>query len=576
MEQIKQDLKEWLVSKKIQHEILDDTVIIDGFGEMFIFNTDKVSSVFKKIKGVDDVEFNSYEPLDELLSEGINYICLKFGLYWYYFDIRETVSFKPLQCIGNKTPTRRKEELVNLGVHTSYELLNSSVHIDELVAAAKWHGHKSVGICDVNTMAATYPLQKSAKGIRYAFGYSTAIDYNETIFRCKLYPKNKNGLRNLLRIQKIVNVDHPGTAMTFEEFTEYASDMFFVFAKDSVNILCDPGRKKIVFDILDLIDPDSVFYQFDISEYRANEVDVEALKNAQRYIREVYCNTENEFIPPVLLTDVFYIQATDSKSKITLNKIATGGAHDQSYDHYYKDVDDHYDQMLPLFGGLEEEGFSFDEFFSYVCENSVYIADSCDVKFDNDRMFMPVYPMKPEEIEKYGDRLTMFNELLEDGFKRLVPAGKEEVYRERLEKEKYVLKSTNSVDYFLIYYDLCNWCRENDILMAYGRGSAGGCLISYLLGLIKIDPIKYDLIFERFLIPERAGLNDEDATIADKVECCDFYEVYSDNGSIKISSDSTVIVERDGNKIIIPICEVMVGDNILFDNIHEIWDIDNK
>lgn len=573
MNELINELCEWLTNKRIQFKHNKDLFSIDGFGDALLFDTDKVTSIFKKVKGSDDIVFNSYEPIDELISENIFYVFIKFGLYWYYIDLRESPVLKPLQCIGTKAPTRRKNKIVNLGVHTSYELLNSSVHVEELPNYAKWYGHDAVGICDMNTMAGTYPLQKNAKGIKGVFGYSTVLEISDFKVPCKLYPKNQNGLHNLLRIQKIINVDRLDGKISIEEFAPYASDMFFIFAKDSVNNMIGQTGEFVVGSVTAIVDPDSTFYQFDISEYRTNEVDLEALKNAKTYIREVYLDDSVEFIPPVLLTDCFYLDRNDAKSRITLNKIASGGAHNQSYDHYFKDVDDHYDQMFSLFGALDGEGFSFDEFFDYICENTVYIADNCNVKFENDRMFMPVYPMTPEEVEKYGDKLTMFDTLLEDGFKRLVPAGKEDEYRDRIEREKYVLKSTNSVDYFLIYYDLCKWSRENDILMAYGRGSAGGCLASYFLGIIKIDPIKYDLIFERFLIPERSGLNEEDAVVLEKTNCDECYEVKSENGVIHLAPDSIVLVERNKEKITIPICGVIEGDVILLDNIHEIWDV---
>ena len=70
----------------------------------------------------------------------------------------------------------------------------------------------------------------------------------------------------------------------------------------------------------------------------------------------------------------------------------------------------------------------------------------------------------------------------------------------------YIIESTDNVDYLLVQYDTCNWARRNNIFVGCGRGSAAGSLLLYLLGITLIDPIKYDLIFERFLLPERAGL----------------------------------------------------------------------
>ena len=76
----------------------------------------------------------------------------------------------------------------------------------------------------------------------------------------------------------------------------------------------------------------------------------------------------------------------------------------------------------------------------------------------------------------------------------MVPKGKEEIYRKQLEHEIYVLESTNNVDYMLVQYDTVNWARENGILVGCGRGSAGGCLVLYLLGITLIDPNKVQFV----------------------------------------------------------------------------------
>lgn len=101
----------------------------------------------------------------------------------------------------------------------------------------------------------------------------------------------------------------------------------------------------------------------------------------------------------------------------------------------------------------------------------------------------------------------MFLDLLEEGLKTKISKEDHDKYRKRLEEEIYIIESTNNVDYFLVQWDMVNEARKRGIVTGIGRGSAGGSLVSYLLGIISIDPIKYDLIFSRFLVPERCGLN---------------------------------------------------------------------
>ena len=164
----------------------------------------------------------------------------------------------------------------------------------------------------------------------------------------------------------------------------------------------------------------------------------------------------------------------------------------------------------------------------------------------------------------------MFVELLIDGFEKLVPKGQEEIYRKRLEYEIYVLESTNNVDYMLVQYDTVNWARKNGILVGCGRGSAGGCLVLYLLGITLIDPIKFSLIFERFLLPERAGLYPSQTTvIGDDITSKDYVEVTLENGNTyKIDKDAQLLVKRDGEEtpIIIYADELQENDDIQFDN----------
>ena len=162
----------------------------------------------------------------------------------------------------------------------------------------------------------------------------------------------------------------------------------------------------------------------------------------------------------------------------------------------------------------------------------------------------------------------MFRELIEEGFRKLVPEGEEEVYRKRVEYEKYVIESTDNVDYFLIQRDELNWAQENGILTGIGRGSAGGCLLLYLMGITFIDPLKYDLIFERFLLPERAGLEPDKVTImADDIESSDYFElVFDDNTILLLDKDAELVVIRNGEQLTVYADELQEGDDIQFDN----------
>lgn len=559
------DLFEWLDRNKIEYNVIDDDVIeIVGFGKMFYEDTEQLKSIFR-IDSENNVKFNSMENIHTLQEEGIDYIVFKFGNNWYYYDTRQEFKFRILKYIGKRKETVHKQSFVNLGVHTPFELLNGSFSLADWVKKAKYLGQTALGICDHNTMAATLTLQKEceAAGIQHVFGYSLTFTDGLEKIGAKIYCQSQQGLQNLLRIQKTINVDSEDKIIDLVDLMNYGKGNVIVFDKYSSQWLC--GLTQEVIDKF-LSSFEECMYQLDLSEFKAERIDIRVLEATKCYFDKLY----NTWIPPVLITDCYYLDKDDAKNKIILNKIAEGAAHEQSDDQYFKDLDEHWDTFSPLFDREKWPEDIVEDIFDWACENTVWIADNAKARFEIERNFMPQYDMTPAEKSKYGDRHTMFLELLEDGFKKLVPRGHEEEYRKRLDYEIYVLESTNNVDYMLVQYDTVNHARENGILVGCGRGSAGGCLVLYLLGITLIDPIKYDLLFERFLLPERAGLYPSDVTvICEDIASNHYIEVELENHKIyKIDKDAQLIVQRAENDkpIVIYADELLAGDDILFDN----------
>jgi DNA polymerase-3 subunit alpha len=280
-------------------------------------------------------------------------------------------------------------------------------------------------------------------------------------------------------------------------------------------------------------------------------------------------------VEPVLIPDCYYIDQADARSKIILNKIATGAAHEQSNEQYFRSAGELRDKLRPLF---DPERWDVDELFRRMCRNTVVIAQGAEAAYRTDAVFMPRYDMTPDEKAKYGDTHTMFLSLLEEGFSRLVPAEKEAEYRERLDKEIYILESTDNIDYLLVQYDTVNWARRNGILVGCGRGSAGGCLALYLLGITLIDPVKYGLLFERFLLPERAGLYAACTTrIVGRIDSKDSYRIGLENSrEILLDRDARLVVRRGDEQIEVYADELREGDDILFDNRDLLFEIDRQ
>ena len=564
------ELIKWLEANKIKYRQIDNEVVeMEGLGKLYVADLTEVRSVFR-VTG-EDIRFNLMESPEVLVAEGIFHVAFPFGDNWYYYNLTEGFRFNILKYAGVRQPCKMQVPFVNLGVHTPFELLNGSGSIADWVRKAKYLGHTALGICDKNTMAATLNLQKecAAQEMKHVFGYTLEMEYDGEKVEMKVYAQTQRGMRNLLRIQKEIMVDSDSRTLSLQGLLTHGEGNVLVLGKlasywmkKSPHIL---GAMGIAFE--------KVFYQVDLSEYKAERIDVEVLKATKFFFDNFYDVQTGSFqIEPILLCDTYYLDKDDARNKIILNKIATGAAHRQSDDQYFKDIDEHYALFTSLFDG---DKWELDSLFRGMCAHTVGIAEGVVARYETDRNFMPQYDMTDKEKQRYGNRHRMFLELLEEGFRKLVPAGQEDEYRKRLDYEVYILESTNHVDYILNQYDTVNWARENGILVGCGRGSAGGSLVLYLLGITLIDPIKYDLIFERFLLPERAGLYPDEVTIiVGGLESTKIVHVTLANGKEYVfDKDAKFRVMREGRSMMVYADELKLGDDIIFDNRDLLWTI---
>lgn len=563
------ELIAWLEANRICFRQIDNELIeIEDFGKMLLADLSGVNSIFK----VNDtgVRFNLMESPDVLMQEEIYYVAFPFGNNFYYYDLREAFRFNLLRYIGKRQPTRINVPFVNLGVHTPFELLNGSGDVADWVGKAKYQGHTALGICDYNTMAATLTLQKEcAKAeLKHVFGYSFTLNHLDKKVEMKIYALTDKGLRNMLRIQKAIMVDSTDQTLTLRQLLDYAEGLVLVLGKRSGLWLSH--NKHVVSMLKEIFS--KLYFQVDLSEYKAERIDMEVLHSVACYFENFADPVTFSFdIEPILICDCYYLDKDDARNKIILNKVATGAAHEQSVEQYFKDVDEHFAVLQPLFS----DKWDVEKLFERMCQATIEIAEAARAAYETNRNFMPRYDMTDDEKQKYGDRHTMFLALLEEGFKRLVPKGEEDIYRKRLEHEIYILESTDNVDYMLVQYDTVNWARANGILVGCGRGSAGSSLALFLMGITLIDPIKYNLLFERFLLPERAGLYPAQATVlAGEIESTHYIELVLENGkTLRLDKDAQLLVKRVETEIVVYADQLMDGDEIEFNHRNLLWDI---
>lgn len=560
-----ESLREWLQANNISYNERDDLIYINGFGKALVLDMGDREHIFKKTRD-GEIVMNIPESLDILKSDEIWYVIFQFGICWYYTDIREEkLTFHILKYVGNVTEQQTKCSFYPLGIHTGYELLNGSGALSVWADKAKFLGYGGIGICDQNTFAASLDLQKECekRKMSYCFGYSLTIQIGDDKVGAKIYASSQTGFRNILRIQKVINIDRDDKLIDIFDVFKYSEGNSIVFDKWSGEWCTN--NKEIIEDFSKAFDG-FIYFQVDLSEYRANRIDEQLLSSIKAYFDCFYLgNGEYECgLLPVLIQDMYYPDADDWKTKVILNKVDVGASHEVSHKQYMKTIDELFDEFDEMFSDKYDESVFYD-----MCQSTCDIAESSHCKYDMSENYAPKYDLTESEILEFGTAHNMFNELLERGFNELVPKDQEEVYRKRLEYEKYVIESTDNIDYFLITRDEINWAQEHGILTGIGRGSAGGCLILYLLKITNIDPIKWGLIFERFLLPERGGLSPDNVTkICDeKVSSNDFYEITLDNGrSYRFDKDAQFLVRRGEDVISAYADELEDGDDIIFDN----------
>ena len=325
-----QKLTAWLDAQGITYVPIDAEVVdIPDFGKLFLADLSGVESIFRG-DGENPV-FNLMENPEVLMEEGIYHVAFPFGRNWYYYDLREEFRFNILKYIGRLQSLQHQVPFVHLGIHTPYELLNGSGALETWCRKAVWLGQKALGICDRNTMAATLNFQKTcaSAGLKHIFGYTLKMQHEETSVDVKIYALDNRGLRNLLKVQRSIMVDSEIPSLLYDRLLTCAEGCVLVFGTRSAYWMTDHPRQverlRQGFE--------SVYYQVDASEFKADRIDREQLCALQHYFKSCYDKHTGRFsVEPILIPDCYYPDKDEAGVKILLNKIASGAAHEQSDD----------------------------------------------------------------------------------------------------------------------------------------------------------------------------------------------------------------------------------------------------
>ncbi|WP_368489656.1 DNA polymerase III subunit alpha [Clostridium sp. BJN0013] len=400
----------------------------------------------------------------------------------------------------------KKYKWVSLHQHTEYSLLDSSAKISELVARAKELGMDSIAITDHGSMYGCVEFYKEAKaqGIKPIIGCEIYVSQksmyvkqnngeNEN-YHLVLLVKNKEGYKNLMKIVSTASIEgfYYKPRVDHDYLREHSKGLIALSA-------CMGGevQANILKDNVKTAKEIALFYKKIFREGFYLELQYHGIEEQLKINQELISMSKELNIPLVATNDVHYIRKEDYRSHDVLLCIQTG-----------KTVDEEQRMRYPSDEFYLKSPEQMYEIFSYVpeaLENTVKIAKQCSFDYEFHNSKLPKFPLE-EDIDPYEYMRELCYKGLEKRYKNI-----DDNLINRLEYELDIIKKMGYVDYFLIVWDFIRFATQNGIMTGPGRGSGVGSIVAYTLGITKVDPIKYNLIFERFLNPERISMPDIDS-----------------------------------------------------------------
>ncbi|MEN3186819.1 MAG: DNA polymerase III subunit alpha [Atribacterota bacterium] len=397
---------------------------------------------------------------------------------------------------------------VHLHVHTEYSLLDGAIRIDELLQTVKSYGMEAVAVTDHGVMYGVVDFYKKAKefGVKPIIGCEVyvapgsrfekvTVKGSEPAYHLVLLAQNKTGYRNLTELVSRAYLEgfYYKPRVDKELLREYSEGLVALTAclAGEIPRLILSGEKseaeKLVLEYRDIFGADNFFLEVQDNKIPEQTTLNEALIEIGKRHR----------IPVVATNDCHYLSREDAQVHDIILAIQTATTLDDpkrlrfpTQEFYVKSPE----EMEKAFASLPE-----------ALENAVSIAERCNVELDLGQVLLPEFAV-PEGFTPS----TYLEHLCEEGLKKRYGDPIPATIKEQAAYELKVIHDMGYSAYFLIVFDFVNYARKNGIMVGPGRGSAAGSLVSYALGITNIDPLKYGLLFERFLNPERVSMPDID------------------------------------------------------------------
>ncbi|MBQ4579929.1 MAG: DNA polymerase III subunit alpha [Clostridia bacterium] len=394
----------------------------------------------------------------------------------------------------------------HLHLHTEYSLLDGACQISKLVQRIKALGMDGCAITDHGVMYGCIDFYQAmkAEGLKPIIGCEVYVcqnrrekgnfsrEYSHLILLCE----NNTGYENLMKIvsEGFVTGYYYRPRVDYELLRKHHEGLICLSAclsGDLPKLLLDDRHNAAVdyiHDMQDIFGKDNFFV----------EIMDHGIREEKLVLPRLIAIARELDVPLAATNDCHYLEEKDADAQEVLMCIQTG-----------KTLDDQNRMKMEtrqLYVKSEEEMRALFRMCPEAIDNTAKIADRCNVTFEFGVTRLPAYPVETGETP-----LEMLTRLCLEGIRRLYPDAKEgdDPYT-RLEYELGVISGMGYVDYFLIVWDFINYAKQNGIMVGPGRGSGAGSIVAYSLGITMLDPLKYQLLFERFLNPERVSMPDID------------------------------------------------------------------
>ena len=392
----------------------------------------------------------------------------------------------------------------HLHLHTEYSLLDGACRIKKLPALIKELGMDACAITDHGVLYGVVDFYTACQdaGVHPVIGCEMYLcpnmdekvyanrEYSHLILLCE----NNTGYQNLMYLcsEAFTRGFYYKPRIDYKLLREHSEGLICLTAclsGDLPKLLLD-GRiaeaEKYTREMAALFGPDHFYI----------EIMDHGISEEKRLLPRIIDMSERTGIPLVVTNDCHYMRREDAETQEVLMCIQTGKTLDDE-NRMRMDTDQLYvkseDEMLALFPGHAD-----------AVQRAHDIAMRCNVTFDFNTVHLPHFPVPEGETSD-----TLLRKLVEEGFAKRYAAD-DPVARERLEYEIGVITQMGYVDYFLIVWDFVKFAKDAGIMVGPGRGSGAASIVAYCLNITQLDPIRYNLTFERFLNPERVSMPDID------------------------------------------------------------------